>query len=210
MLQLQDRLNSRVNPDWRYAGNDWELAIMIECGELIDHVGWKWWKKQEMNLSQAQIELVDIWHFFLSRELEKRDGLDVKIIAAGLSEEIYQCNRYDSAPSTVIITSARRVAEYAARCEVHLYTLVRLWKQLGMTDDDLFRMYVGKAALNLFRYENGYQDGSYVKRWHGREDNEYLEALLADGATDLDKILKRLDVYYASVKTTAKLIASRA
>lgn len=203
MLQLQDRLNSRVNPDWRNAGNDWALAIMIECGELIDHIGWKWWKKQDMNLPQAQIELVDIWHFFLSRELEKRDELSIEVVAAGINAELDQCLRYDLAPSIVIISSARRVAEYAAKCEVHLFTLVRLWKQLGMTDDDLFRMYVGKAALNLFRYENGYQDGSYIKQWHGREDNVWLEEILASGVTDLNTILGLLTERYEDVKTLA-------
>jgi dimeric dUTPase (all-alpha-NTP-PPase superfamily) len=203
MLQLQDRINSAVNPNWRGAGNEWSLAIMVECAELIDHIGWKWWKKQDMNLPQARIELVDIWHFFLSRELEKHDGLAIEVIAAGLKAELDTCNHYEPAPSTVIITSARRVAEYAAKCEVHLFTLVRLWKQLGMTDDDLFYMYVGKAALNLFRQEHGYKDGTYIKNWYGHEDNVYLEGLLARGMVDLDEILVAMEHQYANVRLAA-------
>lgn len=31
-----------------------------ECAELMDHIGWKWWKKQEIDIEQAQIELIDI------------------------------------------------------------------------------------------------------------------------------------------------------
>lgn len=198
MLQLQDRINTLVDPRWREAGNDWSLAIMIECGELIDHIGWKWWKKQEMNLPQAQVELVDIWHFFLSRALEASE-LDVDELAARLSDEIYQCNRYGPAPSTVIITNARCVVEYAAKSEVYLCMLVRLWQQLSMTNDDLFRMYVGKAALNLFRQQHGYKEGTYIKTWLGREDNVWLEEILASGVTDLDTILGRLDERYEDV-----------
>ena len=34
MLELQDRLNRHVNPDWKDAGYDWPMAIMAECTEL--------------------------------------------------------------------------------------------------------------------------------------------------------------------------------
>ena len=46
--------------------------------------------------------------------------------------------------------------------------------QIGMDIDDLYRGYVGKNTLNFFRQDHGYKDGSYVKVWHGQEDNEHL------------------------------------
>lgn len=206
MLQLQDRLNSRVNPDWRNAGNDWSLAIMLECGELIDHVGWKWWKKQDMNLPQAQIELVDIWHFFLSREIEHADdvGMDFDELAEVIIDEMQEKATSGAAASTFIIESARSLAKHAAAGnEIPLWTISTLCRRLGLSYDDLFRMYVGKAALNLFRYENGYQDGSYIKTWMGREDNVWLEEILASGVTDLDTILGLLAERYEDVKLVA-------
>jgi len=45
--------------------------------------------------------------------------------------------------------------------------------------DDLYRSYVGKNVLNFFRQDHGYRDGSYVKTWQGREDNEHLVEVLA-------------------------------
>jgi len=33
MLVLQNKLNSIVNPDWRNAGNDWGMAILVEATE---------------------------------------------------------------------------------------------------------------------------------------------------------------------------------
>ena len=46
--------------------------------------------------------------------------------------------------------------------------------QCDMTADSLYRSYVGKNSLNFFRQDHGYKDGSYLKVWDGREDNEYL------------------------------------
>ena len=48
----------------------------------------------------------------------------------------------------------------------------------GLSADDLYRHYVGKNVLNFFRQDHGYQDGTYVKQWQGREDNEHLSELL--------------------------------
>ena len=45
--------------------------------------------------------------------------------------------------------------------------------------DQLYRMYVGKNVLNFFRQDHGYKEGTYVKVWGGREDNEHLSDLLA-------------------------------
>ena len=49
-----------------------------------------------------------------------------------------------------------------------------------MDFDELYRQYVGKNVLNFFRQDNGYKDGSYIKQWQGREDNEHLVEILAE------------------------------
>src|SRR6056300_58902 len=66
MLQMQDAMNTRVNESWRDQGFAWYRAIWTECAELLDHYGWKWWKKQQPDVDQVKLELVDIWHFGLS------------------------------------------------------------------------------------------------------------------------------------------------
>ena len=66
MLELQDGMNSKVNPNWVEQNYEWYRAIWIECAELLDHYGWKWWKKQTPDQEQVVLELVDIWHFGLS------------------------------------------------------------------------------------------------------------------------------------------------
>src|SRR5690606_8180144 len=74
MMEMQDAMNSKVNPDWKNAGNDWCRAIWIECAEMADHYGWKWWKKQTPDTAQVHMELVDIFHFGLSKLILDRES----------------------------------------------------------------------------------------------------------------------------------------
>ena len=46
MLTMQDAMNSRVSETWRSNGYEWYRAIWVECAEMLDHHGWKWWKAQ--------------------------------------------------------------------------------------------------------------------------------------------------------------------
>ncbi len=50
----------------------------------------------------------------------------------------------------------------------------------GLDFEGLYCGYVGKNVLNFFRQDHGYKDGSYIKNWSGREDNEHLVELVAD------------------------------
>jgi len=51
-------------------------------------------------------------------------------------------------------------------------------------------------VLNFFRQDHGYKDGSYIKQWNGREDNEHLSELLAvldsDSADFRDQVYRGL------------------
>ena len=66
MLEMQHRMNTRVHEQWIDQGFEWYRAVWIECGELMDHVGYKWWKKQVPDMEQVRLEVVDIWHFGMS------------------------------------------------------------------------------------------------------------------------------------------------
>ena len=79
MLDLQNDMNSKVHADWRTQDFEWYRAIWIECAELLDHYGWKWWKKQTPDVDQIALELVDIWHFGLSLMLLSNDSRNVLV-----------------------------------------------------------------------------------------------------------------------------------
>src|SRR5688572_7059193 len=74
MLTLQGQMNARVNPDWINAAYPYLRAVVVEGAEAMEHRGWKWWKKQQPDIEQLQMELVDIWHFTLSHILLEHAG----------------------------------------------------------------------------------------------------------------------------------------
>ena len=76
MLELQDAMNTKVNSNWKQQGYEWYRAIWVECAELMDHYGWKWWKKQSPDTEQVALELIDIWHFGLSIQLQSGAALN--------------------------------------------------------------------------------------------------------------------------------------
>jgi hypothetical protein len=57
---------------------------------------------------------------------------------------------------------------------MHFSDFATVMNLIEMNFDALYRSYVGKNVLNFFRQDHGYKDGSYIKVWQGREDNEHL------------------------------------
>ena len=173
MLELQDSMNTKVHAQWRSQGFDWHRAIWIECGELLDHYGWKWWKKQTPDVPQVELELIDIWHFGLSVLLQS--GLSNDDIIEKIQAELVIAT--DEPDFRVDLES---FAELTLRTKgFDIAAFARLMAGINMPFDKLFEGYVGKNVLNFFRQDHGYQDGSYIKVWAGKEDNEHLvEALV--------------------------------
>ena len=178
MLEMQDAMNARVNPDWRQAGNAWYRAIWTECAEMLDHYGWKWWKHQQPDLEQVQLELVDILHFAISDYLLQ--DADNETVADRIAAEILD-PRQDRDIRTAIESMAQSTI---ANRSMHFSEFANVMTLIEMDFDHLYRTYVGKNVLNFFRQDHGYKDGSYIKVWEGREDNEHLVEVLEDLDSD--------------------------
>lgn len=172
MLDLQDAMNSRVNADWRSADSAWYRAIWTECAEMLDHYGWKWWKHQSPDLDQVRLELVDIFHFAMSDYLlgHSDNGPVADRILAELADP-----HQESDIRVAIETMAQTTI---ANHSMHFSDFATVMNLIDMDFDHLYRMYIGKNVLNFFRQDHGYKDGSYIKVWQGREDNEHLAELL--------------------------------
>lgn len=176
MLSMQNAMNSRVSETWRDNGYEWYRAIWVECAEMLDHHGWKWWKHQEIDVPQVQLELVDIFHFGLSLRL--MTGALVDDIATELANEL--ANGSSESDFKIALEALASSAVTSKAFNGTAFTdCMRL---MNMDLDELFRQYVGKNTLNFFRQDHGYKDGTYVKVWHGKEDNE----VLADAVKQLD------------------------
>lgn len=194
MLELQDKLNRKINPDWIKANYPWHRAIMVEGVEALEHYGWKWWKKQEPDLAQARIELVDIWHFILSMRLAECGG-DINWATESLMDSATMV--MPGGVSTT--TNLDRLVASAAQGMVNMKSFVGLMNDFKLSWDDLYTTYIGKNVLNTFRQDNGYKDGTYQKIWDGKEDNVCLDTLmkLRPDATPEQLMAKLGQVYTA-------------
>lgn len=197
MLDLQNEMNTKVHPDWREQGFEWYRAIWIECAEMLDHYGWKWWKKQTSDLEQVKLELIDIWHFGLSILLSEQ--LDAQAIVAAITAE----RSTDQKLKSFALELESFVANTLSTRHFALSGFVRVMRTIDMSFDELYRGYVGKNVLNFFRQDHGYKTGSYQKIWDGREDNEHLVELSASldtsSAVFRDELYQQLKQRYLAL-----------
>jgi C_GCAxxG_C_C family probable redox protein len=172
MLELQDAMNTRVNPHWREAHYPWYRAIWTECAEMLEHYGWKWWKHQKPDMAQVHLELVDIWHFALSDLILRNNSLE-----EAAEQALDGLNHYsDSVEFREAIEQLAMISIQTQSAKIHQFAQVMQAADLDF--EHLFKNYIGKNVLNFFRQDHGYKEGRYIKNWLGREDNEYLAEIL--------------------------------
>lgn len=210
MWNLQDSLNAATSgADWKEKNQNWNLAIKAEIVEFFDYVGWKWWKEPSKTRKptdmQARLELVDIWHFLLSKVIENC-AEDSQPQQLAFDQITYNSSKIGAADAKL---------EYLERVDHGNCSLVERIHYLSCsilachwTWDELYKAYIGKVALNNFRQANGYKEGTYQKIWgHGGttgkelEDNWYLETILeylslTEGALTYQAVYHKLELEY--------------
>lgn len=209
-LTLQHRMNSVVNPTWINANYLWTRAIMVEGVEALDHFGWKWWKKLPTpDMSQFHLELVDIWHFALSNELVHAGGdpheaaANIRVAVRNPRHEFYRGMQQIDLRHLDIPDLLHVLVGSAAFGEFHLTAFALLMEKSGMAWADLHKAYVAKNVLNLFRQAHGYKEGTYVKTWDGREDNEVLmEIIERNPQISSEEIMNGLRTIYTGLSNT--------
>jgi len=194
MLELQDSMNCKVHQNWRSQNFEWYRAIWIECAELLDHHGWKWWKKQHPDINQIALELVDIWHFGLSLLLLKDQPLE------SITESVIEGFSAPQASGDFPVDLEGFTSNTLISKDFDIAGFAGLMKGINMDFDQLYIGYVGKNVLNFFRQDNGYQDGSYHKQWGGQEDNEHLIEIVSrldtSSATFKDDLYSEMETVY--------------
>jgi dimeric dUTPase (all-alpha-NTP-PPase superfamily) len=211
MLALQKANNDIVSKNWVASGWPFLRAVVVEGAEGMEHVGWKWWKAQSMDKSQAQLELVDIWHFYLSAVLVQQGG-DIEGSAEWLSKEVNLLTKhvkFDDAMYQLdamdVVSKFELIIGLAVSRRVHVGLFLSLMGSLDMGVSELMKTYVGKNVLNQFRQANGYKQGTYLKVWSGLEDNVHLASFLEndfEGKDIAKEIWAHLDDMYKKEKTS--------
>ena len=203
MLSLQTSMNIKVDPNWVKARYPYLRAVIIEAAEAIEHHGWKWWKKQEKDLPQLQMELIDIWHFILSEILLRNQADQDKSLTAltdSLSDSSTQ-NVINFDDQQFLINELDLIEKFdllialsvSRRIELALFASIMTDCEISWTE--LYCQYVGKNVLNMFRQDKAYKEGTYQKTWNGREDNEYLVEII--GSLDSSRLEFKDEVYAA-------------
>ena len=197
MVVLQRSHNEKVHPEWDQQGFPFTRAIWIECAELMDHFGWKWWKHQDADLDQVKLELVDIWHFGLSALMIQHEDQVVDAVA----DEVVRAE--NSVEQTDFREAVEALSLTALQGRFSILAFASAMRALPMSFEDLYTIYVAKNVLNVFRQENGYKEGTYLKSWAGREDNEHLtelaQTLNIDSVTYITDLQRLLANRYAEV-----------
>ena len=187
MADMQEQHNVLVHPQWREQGFEFYRAMWVECAEMLDHFGWKWWKQQTPDIDQVKLELVDIWHFALSELMRERaiDPAVAEQLATVSVDKATDPERFRLAIETL-----------AAAClstrSIDLSAFCAAMAALPMDYAELYALYIGKNMLNRFRQNNGYKSGEYRKLWQGREDNEHLIELLDELSDVPEQLPERL------------------
>lgn len=186
LLQLQDRLNTRIDPRWITRQHPWGRAVAIEGAEAMDHLGWKWWKSQATNPEQFKLELVDIFHFILSDVLQTHQGSAqhaastfLESLGTRTDEPFLLLGRQYVVDLMTPQSKLDLMIALGALGHTSAGLFAALMRDAGLSWAELRRQYVAKNVLNLLRQDRGYQEGSYIKTWLNEEDNVHLERIMA-------------------------------
>ncbi len=195
MGSMQEEHNAQVHPQWKDQGYEYYRAIWVECAEMLDHFGWKWWKNQEPDIDQVKLELVDIWHFALSELIRSKQ------LHEGLGAELANVEPIDSTPEIFREAIESLAISSLQSRSFKMSDFTYAMRTLPMDLKELFALYVGKNVLNRFRQDHGYKEGSYRKLWAGREDNEHLieilESISVEPEEMFDMLYQQLEQRYS-------------
>jgi len=198
MLELQQELNDTTNgQNWELGTTkndkliDWRRCIYLEAAELIDSYPWKHWKNIDASpdYENIKIEIVDIWHFVMSEVLRiykvENKGTIADIANAittmpgfdNFSEENSETN-LDNYEQIKVVEKMIAVLFCDNNINSLLIAFIGMSSRLNLKLPELYQLYIGKNILNKFRQDNGYKNGSYIKEWHGKEDNVVMQEIL--------------------------------
>lgn len=207
MIKMQNEFNCKIHPEWEKQNYPFHLAVLDEIGEALNHYGWKWWtEKKEPNIPMLKLEMVDIWCFLMSHAFKTLSVLDLDWVV----EKYTFLDKKDASISDFKIEIGNLYDPnlcFSYRC------FFRCLLALDMTFDELYKLYVGKMALNKLRQDMGYREGKYKKTWCFKdtdymevEDNEYMytfcEHLTSEDPELFKRIYKKLLAAYVAVEET--------
>ena len=199
MVELQHQFNKQVAEDYLDKNFNWNSAIIAESGELLDSLGYKWWKKQEPDMENVKVEAIDLLHFVISDRIQKNK----KMYSEKESLEMTFVELYNEFNNVKVLrdysTLEDMIFYLIATNSYRINVMKRIFTKLEMSNEDVYIAYITKNCLNKFRQDNGYKDGSYIKNWNGREDNIVAFEIANEWGADeelFEQLYLDLETYY--------------
>ena len=214
MVKLQHKFNEETIENYLDKNLNWNSAIIAESGELLDSLGYKWWKKTIPDMENVKVEAIDLLHFTISRTLQEyytplnvRDHIKIQNYientCADFKKYFTEIEKYD----VVDFNIEQLVRELIRDRFDGLLILKLIFQKLNMSNEDVYIAYIVKNCLNKFRQDNGYKKGFYIKDWNGKEDN--VVAYDIAKKLDLDEglfdqlYIDLSDFYHTNIKVKA-------
>ena len=215
MFLLQKKLNDDTNGvNWELGINkfdkeiNWLRCIHMEVSELIDSTPWKHWKNisSTPDWNNIHIELVDVWHFLMSYILQETNI--PKAVSLVNTHCIYESVDIADVDIKLVVKEAEKLSYIAFAIETgnmpafsgverFIDQFFRCCKLSGLSFTWLQKLYIGKNALNKFRQDNGYKEGTYIKNWNGKEDNVVMIAFLEESEDiNFETVYKKMQSEY--------------
>ena len=199
MVELQHQFNKQVAEYYLDKNFNWNSAIIAESGELLDSLGYKWWKKQEPDIENVKVEAIDLLHFVISDRIQKNK----KMYSEKESLEMTFVELYNEFNNVKVLrdysTLEDMIFYLIATNSYRINVMKRIFTKLEMSNEDVYIAYITKNCLNKFRQDNGYKDGSYIKNWNGREDNIVAFEIANEWGADeelFEQLYLDLETYY--------------
>lgn len=187
---------------------DWKLCYGMEMCEAMDSLPWKHWKglNAKADIENFKVEIVDAWHFLMSAIILKSYSIHSdKTPAILLATEYMDKSEYTITTGQELtkimyqkdnkesgIEDLYRLSRNTVIMETTLNNMIIMFKAIMVVLSDkfnfgyteLYKLYIGKNALNIVRQKNGYKEGTYMKIWDGEEDNVSMQKVIASIPVD--------------------------
>jgi len=220
MYSLQNSFNKKVHPQWWTQKYDWRRAIIAEASEAgASFNSWKWWKAGKDDFENYKVEIVDLWHFVMAKDIEDTLSDPGLVIAYNMdlenpiwneyTEEMFDDHLYQGKILQEREYCLKLTDNFLAGALDHdtaplqlCVNILNIWTKTCGTVEELYKLYIGKNALNIFRQDNGYKDGTYKKIWNGKEDNVVMMEVLDNltpSPTLLDEVYTELKKVYTTL-----------
>ena len=200
IVELQHQFNKQVDENYLEKNLNWNSAIIAESGELLDSLGFKWWKQQVPDMENVKVEAIDLLHFVISETIDLYcSNNEVKFIEKTITDfkdYFTESVAYDDFNNADIenLISHLNYDQYD-----RFFIMKQIFKALSMSNEDVYIAYITKNCLNKFRQDNGYKDGSYIKDWNGKEDNVIAFEIANEWGADeelFELLYRDLETYY--------------